>query len=170
MSRVPFGTTASPFLRTATLSYHFEKTKDEFPEKSSRLSACLCVDDFITGAATTEAARIIYFEAMDIMHRAGMVLDKWSSSSRELEGVIGSSTSETLALGSQEKMKVLGVVWHKNEDKFKFDPSAIMEFLMLQRDTERFVLQASARFFDPLGFLAPFVIRVKVLFQLGTLD
>ncbi|XP_064486179.1 uncharacterized protein LOC135398725 [Ornithodoros turicata] len=165
MTRVPFGTTASPFLLAATLSHHLDKMKEEFPETASMLNTSMYVDDLITGSATLEEARRIHSEATEIMKRAGMILDKWSSNCRELEDVFGPPTDPILTLGQKEETKVLGVVWHRDEDNFRFNPSTIMEFLINQRNTKRCVLQASARIFDPLGFLSPFVIRVKVLFQ-----
>lgn len=42
----------------------------------------------------------------------------------------------------------------------------LVEFVKNKRGTKRIVLQSAARMFDPIGFLSPFIIRVKCLFQL----
>ncbi|XP_042145402.1 uncharacterized protein LOC121835341 [Ixodes scapularis] len=56
-------------------------------------------------------------------------------------------------------------MWDKTADAFRFSGEHLLDILSSNRNTKRSVLQASARIFDPLGFLAPYVIRVKMLFQ-----
>lgn len=62
-------------------------------------------------------------------------------------------------------LKVLGLTWKTEQDDFVFDLRNLMDFLKDKRNTKRGVLQAAARIFDPIGFLSPFTIRVKCLFQ-----
>ncbi|XP_064475507.1 uncharacterized protein LOC135389381 [Ornithodoros turicata] len=167
MTAVPFGTAASPFLLAATLSHHLRLMKEEFPETATVLESSMYVDDMITGAATLEEALRICSESTDIFKRAGMELGKWASSSKALNDVFEEHTAKnvTRALGTSAETKVLGVVWKREDDVFKFDTSAIVEFLTSRKNTKRFLLQATARIFDPLAFLSPFVIRVKIMFQ-----
>lgn len=46
-----------------------------------------------------------------------------------------------------------------------FEINELLAFLQNKRDTKRGVLQAAACIFDPIGFLSPFTIPVKCLFQ-----
>ena len=62
-------------------------------------------------------------------------------------------------------LKVLGLTWNRDTDEFLFETNELINFLQNKRDTKRGVLQAAARIFDPIGFLSPFTIRVKCLFQ-----
>src|SRR5699024_8352962 len=66
---------------------------------------------------------------------------------------------------SAKILKVLGLTWNNSLDTLMFNLSHLMEFLEQRSDTKPYVLQASACIFDPLGFLASFVIRIKILFQ-----
>ncbi|XP_064469624.1 uncharacterized protein LOC135384348 [Ornithodoros turicata] len=152
MTAIAFGTAASPFLLAATLSHHLRLIREEFPETAAVLESSIAVDDMIIGAATLEEALRICSESIDIFKRAGMELGTYPK-------------DVTRALGTTTETKVLGVVWKREDDVFKFDTSAIVEFLTTPKNTKRFLLQATARIFDPLGYLSPFVIRVKILFQ-----
>ena len=58
--------------------------------------------------------------------------------------------------------KTLGVSWTANDDQFLFHytpPSDQFQY------TKRNVLRSTATIFDPMGFLAPFVVRAKLLLQ-----
>lgn len=66
MMRVPFGTTAIPFLLTATLKNHLRSVDGECPVTARILADCLYVDDLLTGAENEEALKI-YTEAKAIL-------------------------------------------------------------------------------------------------------
>ncbi|GBM47722.1 hypothetical protein AVEN_16318-1 [Araneus ventricosus] len=61
--------------------------------------------------------------------------------------------------------KVLGVSWNKREDSLYFDVQNLVTFLSSRVNSKRCLLQAIGRIFDPVGFLCPFVLRVKLLMQ-----
>ncbi|XP_064470203.1 uncharacterized protein LOC135384953 [Ornithodoros turicata] len=65
MTRVPFGTTASPFLLAATLRNHFKAMEEEYPETASRLGKHMYVDDLVIGATDVQEAKKIAKEATD---------------------------------------------------------------------------------------------------------
>jgi hypothetical protein len=62
-------------------------------------------------------------------------------------------------------VKVLGVPWDTETDAFTFDLSVLVKYARSLPATKRSVLKISAKIFDPVGFLSPFVIRMKSLFQ-----
>lgn len=62
-------------------------------------------------------------------------------------------------------LKVLGLTWRTEQDDFIFDLRNLIDFLKNKSNTKRGVLQAAAHIFGPIGFLSPFTIRVKCLFQ-----
>ncbi|XP_042148494.1 uncharacterized protein LOC121837103 [Ixodes scapularis] len=74
-------------------------------------------------------------------------------------------SSENKPFKSPEVTNMLGLVWDKNADYFKFSAHQLLEILSTNLNTKRSVLKASARIFDPLGFLSPYVIRGKISFQ-----
>ena len=61
--------------------------------------------------------------------------------------------------------KVLGVNWDPECDQFYFKFSKTHEYGKELPVTKRSVLKLSAKLFDPIGILSPFVIRLKILFQ-----
>ncbi|GFT98236.1 uncharacterized protein TNCV_790201 [Trichonephila clavipes] len=70
------------------------------------------------------------------------------------------SKTQTLA-----PSKILGVAWNPDQDTFYFDTRGIIKFLKKRTNTKRCLLQAAGRIFDPVGFLSPFIIRLKILIQ-----
>ncbi|KAM7302220.1 uncharacterized protein ISCGN_017737 [Ixodes scapularis] len=171
MTRVPFGTTASPFLLGATIRHHLKNVSDSNKDIAALLLDSFYVDDLLIGAASTEEARRLADGAQTLLREAGLELRKWNTNSSQLqnlynqkEGNVDSSPQIT-SIKSHEVTKVLGLVWDKTTDSFTFSSDHLLEILSTNMTTKRFVLRASARIFDPLGFLSPYVIRVKILFQ-----
>ncbi|XP_050452141.1 uncharacterized protein LOC126851845 [Cataglyphis hispanica] len=60
-----------------------------------------------------------------------------------------------------ENHATLGLHWHPSGDCFSFST----RFIKVSTYTKRSVLSLTARLFDPLGWLAPTVIRAKIQFQ-----
>ncbi|XP_040075679.1 uncharacterized protein LOC120847841 [Ixodes scapularis] len=95
-----------------------------------------------------------------------MRLHKWGSNSASLAEVFEEDGAGQKPLGQVANvLKVLGVTWEPKEDSLMFSPEHVMATARHQENTKRFVLQTTARLYDPLGFLAPFVVRAKILFQ-----
>lgn len=99
-----------------------------------------------------------------------MPLAKWASNSPELlslvsptsHGTEGSSRGTEGSISFEEStIKILGMTWHPTQDKFKFTYSVATARTI----TKRLMLSEVARLFDPLGFLAPVVVRAKMLLQ-----
>lgn len=44
-------------------------------------------------------------------------------------------------------------------------PDSVVEFAQRRTNTKRFALETFAKVYNPLRLLAPFLVRVKVLFQ-----
>lgn len=95
-----------------------------------------------------------------------MKLHKWGSNSAALSKMLEDEGPDERPLGQQTGvLKVLGLTWKPNEDSLSFSAEHVIEFARQRRNTKRFVLQTTARLYDPLGFLSPFVVRAKILFQ-----
>lgn len=62
----------------------------------------------------------------------------------------------------ESSIKTLGIAWQPATDMFIFNPS---ESKPLEIWTKRKVLSEISKLFDPLGWMAPFVIKAKVLMQ-----
>ncbi|XP_062416200.1 uncharacterized protein LOC119213942 [Pungitius pungitius] len=114
-----------------------------------------------------EEALHVTTTAKDILAQAGMDLCKWVTNSPDLRAMWKETgvelTGDTESCGNV--LKVLGLVWRPERDDFVFDQKGLIDILQDKENTKRSVLQTSARIFDPIGFLTPFTIRVKCLFQ-----
>ena len=56
--------------------------------------------------------------------------------------------------------RVLGMVWNVKEDVFRFEVNAEDKLL-----TRRFVLSITYRLFEPLGLVAPVIVKARFLFR-----
>ncbi|RWR98846.1 uncharacterized protein B4U79_02881, partial [Dinothrombium tinctorium] len=151
-----------------TVRFHLEKYVEKFP-KTCELLNDLYVDDFIGSVETVVAADKIKEESSQILKEAGMQLTKWQSNSEFLNEKWCTDKDETEItmpfINSPPISKVLGIKWIPKDDIFSFDVENLCEFIKCREETKRHVLQASARIFDPLGFISPFTIKIKILFQ-----
>ena len=92
-----------------------------------------------------------------MMQKAGMTLAKWASN----ESAVMGEGVDSNGLAS-EYVKILGITWDADKDIFKF---AIADLSFPVRCTKRVVLSLIARVFDPLGFVLPFTMSARFLFQ-----
>ncbi|XP_056094778.1 uncharacterized protein LOC130073406 [Rhinichthys klamathensis goyatoka] len=167
MTRVVFGVSPSPFLLAATVRKHLKEYEDQLPEVVKIIKESLYVDDLISSASDVENAFSITTGAREIMSAAGMDLCKWTTNCAALKEkwktTMSEPSEETETHGSV--LKVLGLVWRTKTDEFVFDLTALLDAVAKRENTKRSVLKLSARIFDPIGFLTPFTVRVKCLFQ-----
>ncbi|XP_075743772.1 uncharacterized protein LOC142802692 [Rhipicephalus microplus] len=167
MTRVPFGVTSSPFLLAATLRHHLEGLPEQYAETANILRSHLYVDDLVTGVDTLEQGKVLCQESSDILSQAGMRLHKWMSNDHDLVNFIedGNVAKRNANAELPAATKVLGVGWNAHTDNFEYNLTSLLEFLTTRADSKRFVLQVSARIFDPFGFIAPTTLYVKTMFQ-----
>ena len=137
---------------------------ESFPLAAPILLDNFYVDDGLFGAHDIPTAPSTRDQLIELMNRSGFQLRKWSNNSPELLSDL-STDDHMLAcdkeLKSDESIKVLGLAWVPAHDVYKF---------VFRRErapvwTKRSVLSVIARMFDPLGLLAPVVIRAKIFMQ-----
>ncbi|GFS42957.1 integrase catalytic domain-containing protein [Nephila pilipes] len=126
--------------------------------------------DVLGGQSTVASAYTTSVECVQIFSEANMPLHKWATNSAELRELWEKNgfSIETSSNSIGQKMinyKVLGISWDTDRDIFYFDMENLLSFISKGTDTKRFLLQVAGRIFDPLGLIAPYVIRLKVLIQ-----
>ncbi|GFV79186.1 uncharacterized protein TNCV_1817331 [Trichonephila clavipes] len=95
------------------------------------------------------------------MEAAAMDLRKWITNDADLmeqwkkEKFNVHPVHETVSLGANGT-KVLGLSWNTNEDYLTTGTKSLLEFVSLDKNTKRFILQAVGKIFDPLGLISPF--------------
>ena len=66
----------------------------------------------------------------------------------------------------ENKHKILGANWLIKEDYLLFGFCDLLkEFIEIKNVTKRVILKFVASIFDPLGIIAPAVVKIKLLFQ-----
>ena len=174
MTRVTFGNTSSPFLSIATVQRHARNNHDTFPTASEEIQENMYVDDLLSGAEDEENAMKLLWECSQLMKKGGFVLTKWASnSSTVIENIPEKDRATSIVISSdqsedEEKMsdllRALGVAWNTRKDVFSFETRE--NFVRLEDPmTKRSLISLYARLFDPMGLIAPFLMKPKVLFQ-----
>ena len=69
-----------------------------------------------------------------------------------------------------EEHKVLGIIWNHSSDQLSIDLNKVVENAKLLPPTKRSVLKVVAQVYDPLGWISPVVITMKILFQKLCMD
>lgn len=165
MTSLPFGATCSPFILAATIKFHLRKYEEQYPDTCKMLNNSLYVDDLYYGIDSVEKAFKLSTEAIHIMKEAGMNLRKFQTNS-ELLNLLWIKNGVVQDIKPHESpLKVLGIIWDPNEDVFKLEMKSLIEGLKNPKNTKRFIIQTSAKIFDPVGFISPYVIRIKCLYQ-----
>ncbi|XP_065076831.1 uncharacterized protein LOC135700290 [Ochlerotatus camptorhynchus] len=165
LTTVTYGLAPSSFLATCTLHQLAEDEGDSFPRAAEALKQDFYMDDFIRGENSVESAIKLRREITELLKREGFRLRKWSSNSQAvLEGVPEDdlATQSCRSFDPEETIKTLGISWEPSTDQFRFSINVSMKEGPI---TKRKILSGIARLYDPLGLIAPIVVRAKILMQ-----
>ncbi|XP_045450337.1 uncharacterized protein LOC123659122 [Melitaea cinxia] len=124
------------------------------------------MDDLLSGCDSVSEGIKIYNELTELLDRGGFKLQKWSSNSptvlEKLQLKQDSIVENNIDFNSNEVFKILGLQWNRKTDEFEYrvnlPPSD-------QPITKRKIISDIARLFDPLGWLAPVIVKAKVFIQ-----
>ena len=83
----------------------------------------------------------------------------------ETETIDQPKSTNSNAMSEETVVKVMGVMWDKSEDCFKFDLTVFSKQTLSGTLTKRKLLSVTARFYDPLGLLSPLILPFKCMFQ-----
>ena len=188
-TRVVFGVSSSPFLLNATISHHLNKYIDRYPHLVDTLMHSIYVDDVIFEANTEDEAHQLFSVSTQLFAEGGFNLRKFVTNSMSLQqkiishnqnpglsepkatpgsDIVEENATYTSTLFSGEissNQKILGVSWNAVCDTLVFDICATANALRTLKPTKRNVVGFSSRFYDPLGFLSPAIISLKIYFQ-----
>ena len=78
--------------------------------------------------------------------------------SEEEESYSKSSTGLLHSVTKAEHSKLLGVIWDSHADQLVFKFDDLIDYANTLPLSKRSVLKISAKIFDPLGLLGPFVV------------
>lgn len=162
-----FGATSSPSCSCYALQRTAEDgINDTTPEAAQTLLKNFYVDDCLKSVATEEKAVILARDIRVLCNRGGFHLTKWSSNSRTVLSSIPEEERATdvkdldLDSGLLPMERALGILWCTENDTFNFRIEVQNKPL-----TRRGILSVVGSVYDPLGFLAPFVLSAKLILR-----
>ncbi|XP_045026421.1 uncharacterized protein LOC123470314 [Daphnia magna] len=171
--RVPFGLSSSPFLLRATLNKHLDGMKSIYSITVRQLKEQIYVDDYLGGADNISTAKTRIQETKSIFQEAKLNMRSWVTNDKTFrkflseKGLINPIVKIFTQKLEEGQPKVLGIRWDTESDTFQFDPAPIIEAAteLGELVTKRNILTISARVFDPIGFLAPTTLLLKIIYQ-----
>ena len=193
-TKLVFGLRPSPAILGATILHHLELQRKSDPQLIELLEKSFYVDDLLTGEDNDQMAFTIYKRAKKLMSEGGFNLKNWKTNSQQLQETINkeervtksnsqnvskdnktsvqSSTQDSSCNTSSDDdifVKVLGMKWntHIHEVIFSIFISEYANSLPL---TKRSILKLTSKIYDPIGFISPVKVKMKVLFQEMCID
>ena len=166
MTRVTFGVAVSPYLAVRTL----QQTATDHSTNTSasyHIMNSFNVDDLLAGADSLEEAKALLTSLCEILNMGGFKLCKFRSSNSELTNSIKPELLEKLPikgltdLHTSSHPKALGLEWNSESDCMATSLNLSEEV----SPTKRGIISDIAQTFDALGWIAPSVILMKILYQ-----
>ena len=167
MTRVTFGVSASPYLAVRTLQQTAEDHGEEYPSVTNHIRTSFYVDDFLGGANTIQEAIELFHNLRAILLKGGFNLCKWRSSSSEVLQNIPpdlqekSPVKDNTTPQATSHSKALGLEWDSRQDHMS--PSICVSDSY--RPTKRGIISDVAKTYDIMGWIAPTVLSMKMLYQ-----
>ncbi|XP_075163165.1 uncharacterized protein LOC142235792 [Haematobia irritans] len=165
LKTVTFGINCAPFLAIRTLLQLASDVQATHPTVARILKHETYVDDILSGGYSIQEALKAQNDLSDILKNAGFPLKKIIANDPQLLAHIPSQDlydSEFLRFHESSSTKTLGIKWNALSDSFTYSINPIQ---FEQTMTKRMVLSSIAQLFDPAGWIAPVIIRAKILMQ-----
>nr|XP_033204607.1 uncharacterized protein LOC117165281 [Bombus vancouverensis nearcticus] len=163
LNTVTFGLSAAPDLAIRCLKQLADDGGHRYPRAATVLQRDFYVDDVLTGVDRKVEARSWRTELTELLELAGLNIRKWASNDRELlRGLSEQDINDKLLLGESQTFKTLGVVWNSFDDSILY---SVKINSTASRITKRTISSEIAKIYDPLGLLAPVIVRAKMLLQ-----
>ncbi|XP_058828458.1 uncharacterized protein LOC131688285 [Topomyia yanbarensis] len=164
LNTVTYGTKTASYLATKCVQQLLNQYAMSAPTVVQKALKGTYVDDVLTGADSPEEAQQLRRQLSEIFASGGFHLRKWASNcTAALEGVPEADLEIRIPveLNGNETIKTLGIHWQPCSDEFLFSyqPHKILQ------PTKRIILSQIASLFDPLGLLAPIIIKAKLVMQ-----
>ncbi|XP_061519799.1 uncharacterized protein LOC133395115 [Anopheles gambiae] len=154
---------AQRYRKLRKMNLHTEGT--EYTLAPAALKRNFYVDDFIGGANNVREAVQLRKELSALLAKGGFELRKWTSNNLSVLSGLSTEyigTHSSLHFIPNETVKALGI-WGKPEsDELCFESNTEADEAT---STKRSILSSIAKMYDPLGLIAPVIVRAKMLMQ-----
>ncbi|XP_063975159.1 uncharacterized protein LOC135161486 [Diachasmimorpha longicaudata] len=162
LTTVTYGTRSAPFLAVPVLAQFVEGEGSKYPLAVEPITRERYVDDVCGGADSSKDLIDTANQLANLFLSGGLPLAKWYSNSSEL--LIALSPDNSLQGNhsiDDSLTKILGVSSNPGTDKFNFAVTSPENISI----SKRIILSETSQLFNPLWFVAPVVVRAKILVQ-----
>lgn len=158
-----FGGISSPSCANFALRKTMEDNREEFQPEMVRTVECnFYLDNCLKSVETVPEASRLVRELSQLLQKGGFHLTKWLlNSPLVVESVPESkqaSSVKSLDFDLNLVERALGVRWSVTSDTFGFDI-----VVKPKPPTRGGILSVVSSVYDPLGFVSPFILTVKIL-------
>ncbi|XP_046862571.1 uncharacterized protein LOC124456080 [Xenia sp. Carnegie-2017] len=172
MTKPLFGATSSPSIANFCLRKTAELYQQEYDSLAvETVKRNMYVDDLMKSISEPEKEISLASQWRQLLKRGGFRLTKWYSNSRSLIATIPETerakSVKNLKLDKLPTESTLGIKWNTEEVMFVWVVAERM--LQLENEgpvTRRKIVSAVYSLFDPLGLIAPFVMKAKLILQM----
>lgn len=163
LTTVVYGLASSPFQAQRVLHQLVEDEGHRFPLAAKAIMNNRYVDDIISCADDLPTAAKLISELTDLLAAAGFSLRKWISNCPSLLAHLPQDhlvKTECFLDDTPQTPKILGVRYSPSDDTFFYTVTSFEGII-----TKRTALSYVARTYDPLGWLSPVILRMKLFLQ-----
>ncbi|XP_062704433.1 uncharacterized protein LOC134286777 [Aedes albopictus] len=168
-----FGSTCSPSSAQYVKNVNAEQHAEHYPRAAAAIIEHHYVDDYLDSFRTVEEAVQVVNDVKLVHSRGGFEIRNFLCNKGEVlrrTGEIEPDSSKEFALVRAETTEsVLGMKWLPEDDVFTYTFAMRDDLKPILADkhipTKREVLKVIMSLFDPLGFIAYFLVHGKVLMQ-----
>ena len=166
MTRVTFGVAASPHLAIRTLQ-QTAQDHSTHPTASCHILQSFYVDDLLAGGNSMQEVKELRLNLCETLAKGGFKLCKFRSSSPQVLSSIEASLREELPVQSIadsidiKHPKALGLIWDSHNDSM----SIALNVSGTVVPTKRGIVSDISKTFDILGWMAPSIVSMKILYQ-----
>ena len=171
MVRHLFGASSSPSVANFCLKKTASIYGTEFdPEVVQSVERNMYVDDLMKSVDTPTTAVRLSTQLRDLLTKGGFRLTKWLSNDRRVLAEIP-ETERAVSVANLDIQELpiecaLGLKWDVEADKFIWRASGRLQHLVQKGAmARRGILAIVSSLFDPLGFIAPYTMKAKLLLQ-----
>ncbi|XP_067017310.1 uncharacterized protein [Acropora muricata] len=164
-NRVVFGKNSAPMESQFVAQESARRNQDRYPLAAETVLKSTYMDDSIDSVENDEERVELYRQLKALWGAANMQARKWISNSPEVMEKIPAeerATEIVIDSGQDPITKTLGISWNSTKDELTVTASPVSPGF---QTTKRNILRKIATIFDPLGFVCPYVVVVKILLQ-----
>ena len=153
-----FGAKSSPACANFSLQECARTNEHKIPNAAKKVLENFYVDEMLISVADRETATLLVTDTIEVLKKGGFKLTKWFSSDMNLF-----ENLDIVAADNRKNPKILGIEWISDQDQLTIRRN--LEFSTKESWTQRQLLSTVSQVFDPLGFLAQFLIRGRLLMK-----